>query len=67
MRVIIFSWEYPPRVVGKLSDYVKALSSQLAAKEIDVNVVTYGDTVTGTEQEPTGSQLLECQTLLVPI
>lgn len=54
MRVIIFSWEYPPRVVGKLSDYVKALSSQLAAKEIDVNVVTYGDTSTGTEQEPTG-------------
>ncbi len=43
MRVIIFSWEYPPRVVGKLSDYVKALSTQLANKKVDVNVVTYDD------------------------
>ncbi len=41
MRVIIFSWEYPPRVVGKLADYVKALSAQLVAEKVDVNVVTY--------------------------
>jgi glycosyltransferase involved in cell wall biosynthesis len=54
MRVIIFSWEYPPRVVGKLSEYVKALSAQLATKKMDVNVVTYGDTTTGIEHEPTG-------------
>jgi glycosyltransferase involved in cell wall biosynthesis len=54
MRVIIFSWEYPPRVVGKLSEYVKALSAQLATKKIDVNVVTYDDHLTGLEQEPTG-------------
>jgi glycosyltransferase involved in cell wall biosynthesis len=44
MRVIILSWEYPPRVVGKLSDYVKALSTQLAAKKVDVNIVTYDST-----------------------
>ena len=54
MRVIIFSWEYPPRVVGKLSEYVKALSTQLAAKKVDVNVVTYDDRLTGLDQEPTG-------------
>jgi glycosyltransferase involved in cell wall biosynthesis len=54
MRVIIFSWEYPPRVVGKLSEYVKALSAQLATKKLDVNVVTYDDHLTGLEQEPTG-------------
>jgi len=54
MRVIIFSWEYPPRVVGKLSEYVKALSTQLVTKKVDVNVVTYEDLLTGFYQEPTG-------------
>jgi glycosyltransferase involved in cell wall biosynthesis len=54
MRVIIFSWEYPPRVVGKLSGYVKALSVQLATKNVEVNVVTYDDHLTGLDQEPTG-------------
>jgi glycosyltransferase involved in cell wall biosynthesis len=54
MRVIVFSWEYPPRVVGKLSEYVKALSTQLAAKKVEVNVVTYDDVFTGFYKEPTG-------------
>jgi glycosyltransferase involved in cell wall biosynthesis len=54
MRIIIFSWEYPPRMVGKLSEYVKALATQLATKKVDVNVVTYDDRLTGLDQEPTG-------------
>ncbi|HUK84543.1 MAG TPA: glycosyltransferase [Candidatus Acidoferrum sp.] len=54
MRVIILSWEYPPRVVGKLSEYVKAISTQLATKKIDVNIVTYDDRITGLDVEPTG-------------
>jgi glycogen synthase len=41
MRVIILSWEYPPRTVGILSAYVKALSIDLAAKEVEVNIVTF--------------------------
>ena len=53
MRIIIFSWEYPPRVVGKLSEYVKALSTQLAANKVEVNVVTYDD-YNWFNQEPTG-------------
>ena len=57
MRVIIFSWEYPPRVVGKLSEYVKALSTELATNNVKVNVVTY-DTITGLTQEPTGVQIV---------
>jgi hypothetical protein len=43
MRIIIFSWEYPPRNVGKLSEYVKAISTQLVDKKVDVNIVTYDD------------------------
>ncbi len=54
MRIIIFSWEYPPRVVGKLSEYVKALSTHLSTKKLDVNVVTYDDHSTGLDLEPTG-------------
>jgi glycosyltransferase involved in cell wall biosynthesis len=57
MRIIIFSWEYPPRVVGKLSEYVKALSTQLAANNLEVNVVTY-DSTTGSAQESTGVQIV---------
>jgi glycosyltransferase involved in cell wall biosynthesis len=54
MRAIIFSWEYPPRVVGQLSGYVSALSAQLAASKVEVNVVTYDDSATGQTQEPSG-------------
>ena len=54
MRAIIFSWEYPPRVVGQLSGYVSALSTQLANSKVDVNVVTYDDSATGQSQEPSG-------------
>ena len=54
MRVIIFSWEYPPRVVGQLSGYVSALSTQLANTKVDVNVVTYDDSATGQTQEASG-------------
>ena len=54
MRAIIFSWEYPPRVVGQLSVYVSVLSTQLASSKVDVNVVTYDDSATGQTQEPSG-------------
>lgn len=54
MRIIILSWEYPPRVVGQLSEYVKALSTQLATNKVEVNVVTYDELATGETQEPSG-------------
>lgn len=54
MRIIILSWEYPPRVVGQLSEYVKALSTQLETSKVEVNVVTYDELATGETQEPSG-------------
>jgi glycosyltransferase involved in cell wall biosynthesis len=54
MRIIIFSWEYPPRVVGQLSGYVSALSTKLANNKVDVNVVTYDDSLRGLAAEPSG-------------
>lgn len=54
MRTIVFSWEYPPRVVGQLSGYVKSLTTELAARKVDVNIVTYDDRATGETIEPSG-------------
>ena len=54
MRVIIFSWEYPPRVVGQLADYISALSTQLVKKKVETYVVTYNDSWTGAFEEPNG-------------
>jgi glycosyltransferase involved in cell wall biosynthesis len=56
MRVIIFSWEYPPRVIGKLAEYVKSLSNLLANNNVEVYVVTYDDATTGSVKESTGVQ-----------
>ncbi len=40
MRVLLLSWEYPPRVVGGLGRHVAALSRTLAAEGHEVHVVT---------------------------
>jgi len=54
MHVIIFSWEYPPRVVGQLSIYVSNLSTQLVNSKVNVDIVTYDDTTKGQTKEPSG-------------
>jgi len=54
LHTIVFSWEYPPRVVGQLSGYVKALTAKLAANKVNVNVVTYDDRLTGETCENSG-------------
>ena len=40
MRVIMLSWEYPPRIVGGISPHVYDLSQQLVKQDIEVHVVT---------------------------
>jgi glycogen(starch) synthase len=47
MEVLIFSWEYPPRVVGHLADYVRELAAQLVKNKVRAYVVTYHDFLTG--------------------
>lgn len=58
MRVMIFSWEYPPRVVGQLADYINALVAQLAKKKIETYVVTYHDFLTGAVEELSGAKIV---------
>jgi hypothetical protein len=53
MQVIIFSWEYPPRIVGQLAHYVEQLAVQLVKNGDKTWVVTYHDFLTG-EYEGTG-------------
>lgn len=54
MRVIILSWEFPPRVVGQLANYVKELAVQLVKKNVETYVVTYHDFLTGEYKEREG-------------
>lgn len=54
MRVIIFSWEFPPRIVGELAGYVKDLALQLAKNKVETHVVTYHDYLTGEFNENEG-------------
>lgn len=54
MRIILFSWEYPPRIIGKLAEYVSALASQLVRNKVDTHVVTYHDSLTGVVSEGNG-------------
>ena len=54
MHVIIFSWEYPPRIVGELANYVKKLAAELVKNNEKAWVVTYHDFLTGENEEPEG-------------
>jgi len=54
MHAIILSWEYPPRIVGQLADYVRELAVQLVKNKVKTYVVTYHDFWTGEYDELEG-------------
>jgi glycosyltransferase involved in cell wall biosynthesis len=54
MRVIILSWEYPPRIVGQLANYVKRLAAELVKNKVEVYVITYHDFLTGGHNDTNG-------------
>jgi len=56
MRVILFSWEYPPRIVGKLAEYTSALATQLVNNDVETYVVTYHSYLTGMSVEANGAK-----------
>jgi glycogen synthase len=57
MRVMIFSWEYPPRIVGKLAEYISTLATDLVKSSVETFIVTYNDSLTGIEEEPNGARI----------
>jgi glycogen(starch) synthase len=54
MQVLIFSWEYPPRKIGQLAEYVEILSKTLVENRITTHVITYHDFLTGIVEEVSG-------------
>ena len=54
MRVLILTWEFPPKIVGDLAQYVSRVATQLVRKNVDVYVVTHNDTRTGIDQRRDG-------------
>jgi len=55
MRVMMLSWEYPPRIVGGISPHVYDLSKQLATQCVEVHVVTKETPLAPDEEvEPSG-------------
>lgn len=58
MQVIIFSWEYPPRKIGQLAEYVEILSRKLVENNINVYVITYYDFLTGLTQDKSGVNII---------
>ena len=56
MRVIIFTWEYPPRIVGQLAEYTNSLATLLVKNEVDTHIVTYHPYLTGVTEEPNGAK-----------
>jgi glycogen synthase len=58
MRIMMLSWEYPPRIVGGISPHVHELSMQLQAKGVEVHVVTKATPQAPDEEtEPSGVQV----------
>lgn len=51
MRVMMLSWEFPPRVVGGLAMHVYDLSTSMAAQGIEVTVVTCNNGSDASEKE----------------
>jgi glycogen(starch) synthase len=42
MRVLVFSWEYPPVIEGGLGRHVRKLAERLVAQDAEVHVLTRG-------------------------
>lgn len=55
LRIVMLSWEYPPRIVGGISPHVFDLSQKLAERGIEVHVVTKSTPQAPDEEvEPSG-------------
>ena len=51
MRVMMLSWEYPPRIVGGISPHVYDLSRRLVERGIEVHVITKATPLAPSEEQ----------------
>jgi glycosyltransferase involved in cell wall biosynthesis len=54
LRVIIFTWEFPPRIVGQLALYVNKLAAELIKESVETYVITYNSSWVGPHQGADG-------------
>ncbi len=57
VRVLMLSWEYPPRIVGGIARHVQELSEALAEQGVEVHVVTASHPNTPNEATECGVHL----------
>lgn len=57
VRVIILTWEFPPRIVGDLAGYVQNLAYSLASQKYDIYVFTYQENGDGQLSDLDGIQV----------
>lgn len=57
VRVIILTWEFPPRIVGDLAGYVQNLAYSVAARGYEVYVFTYHENGDGKLYDLDGIQV----------
>jgi len=61
LRVIILTWEFPPRIVGEISSYTDRLAAELTKRSVEVHVVTYHEAMSGLFQAPDGVKIYRIQ------
>jgi 1,4-alpha-glucan branching enzyme len=57
LKILILTWEFPPRIVGELGIFVNKLVNALKTRKVDVYVVTFQDDSDGSIQELNGIKL----------
>lgn len=57
MRVVIITWEYPPRIIGEIARHVEKVASTLEDGGADVSVVTFNDKLQGLERQSNGVEV----------
>ena len=65
MKILMLSWEYPPRVVGGISKVVYDLSHELVKNGHEVTVVTYKDGNVAYEQDDDGVMVYRVDNFMI--
>ncbi|HHU51328.1 MAG TPA: glycosyltransferase family 4 protein [Firmicutes bacterium] len=61
MRVLMLSWEYPPKVIGGIAPHVHDLSIALCRRGQEVHVLTVGTAESGEEEYEKGVTVHRCK------
>ncbi|MDX2378593.1 MAG: glycosyltransferase family 4 protein, partial [Acidimicrobiia bacterium] len=66
MRILMLSWDYPPRVTGGTAAHVAGLSQALVDAGHDVVVLTISDRMTNADNPPDGPRVLRAPLVNLP-